>query len=546
MYNLILRNAKIFDGTGGPWYRADVALKGELISRIGKINDATALKEVDLAGRTLCPGLIDPHSHADIIATSMNPENEIYQGVTTQITGNCGKSNAPVNPETLDLLKRYLGAYTPKGIEVNWEWSTLGDWLDVIDRQGYITDIGVLIGQGTIRMAVMGMSDMSPTPAQMKEMKRLVAASMEQGALGMSSGLIYPPGSFTGKEELIELCTVVADFGGTYATHMRSEGVQQIEALDEAIDIGRVSGCRVHISHHKVTHPYDGMSLETLRKIEAAREMGIDVSFDVYPYTAGFTQISTLVPKWATVGGVDAMLERLNDPELRSRIKEDLSLEIPGWENFVKSAGWGGVFISSTKVDRSVEGKSLEQIASERNETPADTLIDIILREKAEASVVVWSQSEEDHDRIISHPLSMIGSDGFPCNYSEPTLQGRPHPRCFGTFPRVLGLYSREKRLMDLGTAVWKMTGYPAQRFGFHDRGLIKEGLLADLVVFDPGKIADGASFEDPFRKPEGIDLVIKNGEVVVENNQFTGKILGRTVRSRKNQATHGNSSRDR
>lgn len=533
MYDLILRNAKVFDGTGGPWYRADVAIKGKLISRIGKIHEVKVLKEIDLAGTALCPGFIDPHSHADIIATSVNPENEIYQGVTTQITGNCGKSNAPVNPETLDLLKRYLGAYTPKGVDLSWEWSTLGDWLDVIDRQGYITDLGVLMGQGTIRMAVMGMSDMAPSKAQMEEMKRLVAESMEQGALGMSSGLIYPPGSFTGKEELIELCGVVANFGGIYTTHLRSEGAQQIESLDEAIDIGRISGCRIHISHHKITHPYDGMSVETLSKIEKAREMGIDVSFDVYPYTAGFTQISTLIPKWATVGGVDAMLERLKDPALKNRVKKDMSVEIPGWENFVKSAGWGGVFISSTKADRSVEGKSLEQIACERDEDPADALIDIILREKAEASVVVWSQSEEDHKRIISHPLSMIGSDGFPCNYSEPTLQGRPHPRCFGTFPRILGLYSREKRLMDLGTAVWKMTGYPSQRFGLHDRGLVKEGLLADLVAFDPDRIADGASFEDPFRKPEGIHLVVKSGEVVVENNHFKEKILGRTIRSR-------------
>jgi N-acyl-D-amino-acid deacylase len=531
MYDLLIKNGKILDGTGGPWFIADLAVIGKSIAKIGKIPRSEARAVVELEGKVLCPGFIDPHSHADIIATAVNPENQIFQGVTTQVTGNCGKSNAPVNPKTLGLLKKYLGAYTPKGVELDWEWASLGDWLDIVDRQGYLTDLGVLVGQGTIRMAVMGMDDGEASSSQIEEMKALVAQSMEHGALGLSTGLIYPPGSFTNTGELIELCKVVASYGGIYASHIRSEGAEELEAVEEAIEIGRKSGCRVQISHHQVSHPYDGLAEQTLSAIEMARVAGIDVAFDVYPYLAGYTQISTLMPKWVTIGGVDEMLARIRDPLQRERIAEELTREMPGWDNLVLSAGWNGLFISSTKTDRSLEGKSIEQIAVERGENCSDTLFDIIIAERAEASVVIWTQSEKDHERIITHPLSIISSDGFPCNYSEPRLQGKPHPRCFGTFPRVLGRYVREKHLLNLETAIWKMTGFTAQRYGLHDRGVIKERLLADLVVFDPDTIMDRGTFEDPFQKPEGIELVIKNGQVVVEGNRFSGKILGKSTR---------------
>lgn len=532
MYDLVIKNAKIVDGTGAPWYRADIAVKDGHIADIGVFDGKAASKVIDAKGLAVCPGFIDPHSHADIVATEVNPENEIYQGVTTQVTGNCGKSNAPVNPETLPLLQAYLGAYTT--VDLKWDWTSLGDWLDIIDRQGYVTDLAVLLGQGTVRMAVMGMDDSDPTTKQIDDMKRLVAESMEQGAVGMSTGLIYPPGSFTKTDELVEMCKVVAQYGGIYTSHIRNEGFEELEAVDEAIEIGRRSGCKVHLSHQKVTHPNDGFSILTLAKVEYARSQGIDVTLDVYPYTAGYTQITTLIPKWATVGGVDAMLERLKDPDIRKRVAEDQAKFIPGWENFAKSAGWDGLFISSCHTDHSIEGKSIQQIANERGKSCSEALFDIILKEHARASVVVWSQSESDHDRIVSHPLALIGSDAFSCSYTEPKLQGKPHPRCLGTFPRVVGTYVREKRLFSLETAVYKTTGFTAQRFGLHDRGLIKKGLLADMVIFDPDTIADKGTFTDPYQKPAGISKVIKNGIVVVEGNVFSGKILGKTVRRGK------------
>ena len=532
MFDLLLTGGIIVDGTGGPWYRGDLGIKDSKIVKIGRLGGSSARKILPVDGKIVSPGFIDPHTHSDIIATEiLRPENQIYQGVTSQIAGNCGKSNAPVNPSTVDFLKRYLDAYTPREAKLKWDWVSLGDWMDIIDRQGYVTDLGILLGQGTVRIAVMGMDDGDPSPEQMESMKNLVADAMRQGAAGMSSGLIYPPGSFTKTWELIELCKVLADFGRIYTTHIRGEGTEELQAVDEAIEIGRRSGCRVQISHHKVTYPNQGFSRTTLKKIEEAREEGIDVACDVYPYLAGYSQITTLMPKWATVGGVDAMLERLKDPAARQRIAEDHKRDVPGWENFAKSAGWENLFISSTKVDRSIEGRSIAEIAAERKLSCTEALLDIVQGERAQASVIIWSQSEEDHRSIVRHPLSMIGSDGFSCSYSEPRLQGKPHPRCLATYPRVLGKYVREDRLLNLETAVWKMSGFVAQRFGLHDRGILKEGLLGDLVVFDRDRVADNSTFADPFQKPSGIQYVVKNGQVIVEDNRYNGAVLGRTIR---------------
>jgi N-acyl-D-amino-acid deacylase len=532
MFDLLLTDGIIVDGTGGPWYRGDVGIKDSKIARIGSLKGASAERVLSVDGKIVSPGFIDSHTHSDIIATAIpRPENQIYQGVTSQIAGNCGKSNAPVNPATVGLLKRYLDAYTPKEATLKWDWVSLGDWMDIIDRQGYVTDLGVLLGQGTVRIAVMGMDDSEPTKDQMESMKTLVAEAMCQGAVGMSSGLIYPPGSFTRTWELIELCKVVAHYGRIYTSHIRSEGHEELDAVDEAIEVGRQSGCKVQISHHKVMYPNQGFSRITLQKIEAAREEGVDVACDVYPYIAGYSQITTLIPKWATVGGVDAMLERLADPAARRRIAEDHGRDVPGWENFAKAAGWDNIFISSTKADRSIEGKSISEIARARQVSCTEALIEIVLKERAQASVIIWSLSEEDHKSIVTHPFSMIGSDGFPCSYSEPRLQGKPHPRCLATCPRVLGKYVREDKLLSLESAVWKLTGFVAQRYGLHDRGLIKDGLLGDLVVFDRDTIRDNASFDDPFQKPSGIEYVIKNGNVVVQNNQYSGAALGKTIR---------------
>ena len=533
LFDLLLKNGTIVDGTGSPWYRGDIAIKGKTIAGIGKFASHEAEKVLDVKGLIVSPGFIDTHTHSDIIATSKNdPENSIFQGVTTQISGNCGKSNAPVNPKTIELLKRYLDAYTPRGIELKWDWKSMGDWFDIIDRQGFITDMATLLGQGTIRLAVLGMSDADPTREEMDAMKRLVDEALKDGVVGMSSGLIYPPGSFTKTGELIELCKVVREHNAVYTTHLRSEGDALMSAVDEALEIGFQTGCKVHISHHKVQgKDSKGLSVKTLAAMEYAREKGLDVTCDLYPYIAGYSQISSLVPKWATVGGIDAMLERLGNPDNRDRLCSEMENGLPGWDSFIKFAGWSGVFFSSTKIDCTVEGKSIAQLAEERNQAPIDALLNVILKEKAEASVVIFALSQEDHERIIKHPLSMIGSDGFPCSYGEPHLQGKPHPRCLATFPRVLAKYVREDRLLDLETAIYKMSGFAASRFGLTDRGILKKGMLADFVIFDLERIADKSTFSDPYQKAEGIRYIIKNGRVLIEDNRFNGEIIGKSVR---------------
>lgn len=533
MYDLILKNGIVVDGTGVPWYRADVAVKGKIIAGIGKFAPHEAEKVLDVTGMIVAPGFIDTHTHSDIIATAKNdPQNSLFQGVTTHVSGNCGKSNAPVNPKTQDLLSRYLDAYTPKGFELGWNWTTMKEWFDIIDRQGYITDMATLLGQGTVRLAVLGMSDADPSPEEMNEMKRLVDAALKDGVVGMSSGLIYPPGSFTKTAELIELCKVIREHEAVYTTHIRSEGNDVLQATEEALEIGFQSGCKVHISHHKVQGSRNrGLSRKTLAAMEYAREKGLDVTCDVYPYIAGYSQISSLVPKWATVGGIDAMLARLGNADNRDRLCTEMENGLPGWDSFICFAGWEGVFFSSAKNDHSVEGKSIAQVGRERGKAPVDALLEVILKEKAEASVVIFALSQEDHERIIKHPLSMIGSDGFPCSYDEPRLQGKPHPRCLATFPRVLAKYVRDDRILTLETAIHKMTGFPASRFGFTDRGLLKKGMLADFVVFDYEKIKDKSTFADPYQKPEGIRYIIKNGKTLIEDNRFSGEIIGRSVR---------------
>ncbi|GHV34754.1 aminoacylase [Synergistales bacterium] len=533
MYDLIVKNGIIVDGTGSPWYRADVAVKNEIIAGIGKFAAHEGKKVLDANGLIVTPGFIDTHTHTDIVATAKNdPENSLFQGVTTQVSGNCGKSNAPVNSETIDLLKRYLDAYTPKGIVLGWNWKSMGDWFDIIDRQGFITDIAALLGQGTVRLAVLGMSDAEPTKVQLEEMKKLVDDAMREGTVGMSSGLIYPPGIFTKTGELIELCRVVKEHEAVYTTHLRSEGNSLMDAVEEAIEIGRESGCKVHISHHKVRGGINaGLSRKTLAAMEYARGIGIDVTCDLYPYVAGYSQISSLVPRWATVGGVNAMLERLANVENRDRFRVEMEEGLPDWDSFIHYSGWDGIAFSSAKEDHSVEGKSIAQLAAERNVAPIDALLSVILKEKAEASVIIYGSSLEDRIRIMRHPLSMIGSDGFACSYTEPRLQGKPHPRCLSTFPRVLAQYVREEHVLDLETAIYKMSGFAASRFGFTDRGLVKKGLLADFVVFDYDKIADKSTFDSPYQKPAGIRYVIKNGVVLIEDNIFNGQILGKSVR---------------
>ena len=531
-YDLIIKNARVYDGSGRPWFDSDIAVVDGFIAGIGKTDASDAETCVDAGGRAVAPGFVDPHCHSDCNCTTVNDtDGKIIQGVTTEVGGNCGLSLSPVDPERLDLLRDYLKPFIPKEAMPDFAWTHAGEIMDIVDRNGHSTDLAFLAAQGTIRIAVMGFDDRKPTEAELERMKALLARELEDGCVGLSTGLIYPPGCYTDTAELVELCKVAARYGGVYATHMRGESAEIITSVEEAIRTAEESGCRLEISHHKIINRYEGLSAKTLGMMEEARCRGVDVTCDVYPYSAGSTLISVVLPAWAKEGGVEKMLARLAVPEDRERIKAEFLRDIPGWDNFIKAASYDKILICSCMTDHSMEGKTVQAIADERGIPAPDAILDIMLSERAEVTIVIDSQSPSDNRRIIAHELSMIGSDSLPSSFSGKLAYGKPHPRCFGTYPRVLGCFVREERLLKLEKAIWKMSGFPAQRFGLADRGLIKAGLIGDFVIFDPATVGGSADYVNPRRAPTGIDYVIKNGVVVVEDGRFLGKTLGKSVR---------------
>lgn len=534
MYDLLFKNAQVVDGTGSEPFVADVAVSGGKIVRIclGLEEDEQAV--VDASGKILCPGFIDTHTHSDRTALFVsNPDSKILQGVTTEMMGNCGQSLAPISADHYEDFLPYLLPYVPSDVPVECNWKSTGEMLDRLDEQGHITDLVNFIGHGTVRIAAMGSESRKPTANEMAKMKDYIEEALMSGSAGMSSGLIFPPGCYADTDELVELCGVLAKHGGIYATHIRGEAGSLREAMAEAIEIARRSNCSLHISHHKVMRRFRGWSEETLKMMEDATTEGIHVTYDVYPYPAGSNGITSLLPPWVNAGGVQKTLDRLVDSMTRVRILEDFKRDLPGWDNHAKDTGWDRVLIGSSRNDPSIVGKSLQEIADERGTPPDIGYLDLIVDQKAQATIVILSHSEEDMERILVHPLGMIGSDSQPCAITGPLAKGNPHPRTFGTYPRFLGQYVRERKLLSWEDAICKATGYPAKRFLLDDRGIIREGLRADLVLFNPDTIIDRATYHNSRVAPEGIDYVIKNGQIVVQAGRTTGKVLGKSVRIR-------------
>ncbi len=532
MFDLLLKNARIYDGLGSPWFKGDVAIKDEKIAAVGKIAEEQAGRTIDISGKALSPGFVDTHTHSDRTALFVNnPDAKILQGVTTEVAGNCGQSVAPLSDEYMDQLKHYLSPYLPENVHVLWDWKSTGQMMNRFDSQGHITDLVFLVGHGTVRMAVMGAESRPCTEDELQKMKNYVAEAMESGCAGISTGLIFPPGCYAQKEEIIELCKVVARYNGIYCAHIRGEAGSLLDAFQEAIDIAEKSGCALQISHHKVMRRFRGWSEKTFGMMEDFRKRGGDVTCDAYPYPAGSNNGTSLLPQWTNAGGVPSLLNRLRDPQTREKIKADFKIDLPGWDNHAKDTGWDRILIGSVKKDNSLVGKTFAEIAKERNMNPEDTYMDIILSEEAGATIVILSHSEEDMENILRHPLTMIGSDSLPTSIEGPLAVGNPHPRSFGCYPRVLGVYAREKKIFSMEEAIRKCTGMPASRFRLFDRGVVREGLRADLVVFDPDTIKDNAEYRNSRKLSTGIDFVIKNGRIIVSNGHVTGPILGKSVR---------------
>ena len=498
-FDLIVRGGRLVDGTGNPWVRADVAVRGDRIARIGHLPDATAARVIVAEGLVVAPGFIDPHTHAVRgIFEVPTADNYLLQGVTTLTEGNDGSSPWPIGA--------HLARIAETAISPNW---------------------AVFAGQGTVRREVMGNDDRDPSADELDRMRALVAGAMEEGAFGLSTGLFYVPGSFTSTGEVIALSAVAAGYGGIYISHMRDEALRLLDSVRETIRIGEEAGIPVQMTHHKViSRDMWGQSVESLALVDAARARGVDITIDQYPYTASQTSITAVVPQWAQAGGTGELIARLQDPETRRRIREEIVYRI---EHDRGGGDPANIVIGLCVWDRSLEGKSLADILTDRQvevtlASAADLVMDII--ERGGARAIYHAMDEADVERIMRHPATAIGSDGGVSVFGASV----PHPREYGAFARVLGRYVRERGVLGLEEAVRKMSGATAQRLGLQDRGLLREGFFADLAVFDPDRVIDRATFPEPHQYAEGVEYVLVNGALVVDGGEHTGARPGRVL----------------
>ncbi len=521
-FDTLIVNGRVVDGAGNPWYKADVGITGESISAIGKLHDSGAGRIIDAEGLVVAPGFIDIHGHSSYsVLIDPRVESKVRQGVTTEVSGNCGTSPAPMSGAVREYREAFMRPQLPEGFDLDWE--TMGEYLDKIDERGAAFNVVPLVGQGSVRQNVMGFEDRQPTKGELEEMRDLIAGALKDGAWGMSSGLVTTPSCYADTDELTELAKVVAEHHGVYYIHLRGESETLFKALDEAFEIGRRSGGSLEIVHFKTSGRDNwGNTEEGLRKIEEARAQGMDITIDQYPYIASSISLSALIPPWAHEGGNDRLLERLRDPKVRRRIKE-------GPARFANELD--DVLISFAKNNPDYEGKRVTEIASMEDKDPMDAVFDLLLAENAQAGMVSFGMSEEDVERVMCSPYMMVCSDGLGVSPSGVHNRGKPHPRYYGAFPRVLSRYVREKGVLSLQEAVRKMTSLPAQRIGLRDRGLLREGFKADVVLFDPETVNDEATFTDPHRFPKGIPYVMVNGGLVVDGGDQTGELPGQVLR---------------
>ncbi|HEV2012064.1 MAG TPA: D-aminoacylase [Candidatus Limnocylindria bacterium] len=519
--DLLIRGGSVIDGTGTPARRADVGVRDGRIEAIGDLRAATAAEIIEATGDVVSPGFIDTHTHGDL-AWSLPDEHidvktaELRQGVTTEVTGNCGFSTFPADGPHADQVTELVATLFGSGTRA---WPDLASYR--ASATGLHANVAPLVGHGSIRAAVLGFADRAPDAAELRAMTSLAEQALVQGAVGISSGLVYAPGLYARTDEISAIARALKGTGRPYVTHLRGETDMVADSVREAIRIGREAGVPVHISHHKVSGKENwGRTAETLAIVDAARAEGIDVSVDVYPYTAGSTLLHSILPPWALADGIDAMVARLGERTARERIKRDFSDGLPGWQNQQRAAGWDGIVIASCAGRPELEGQRVDRLAAASGTDPADVAFDLIAGQQGRVTMIAHTMREDDVERVIAHPASMIGSDAIP-------LPGKPHPRLAGTFSRILGRYVRERGVLDLPTAVRKMTGLPAQRFGLDDRGLLERGKIADIVVFDPAIVLDRATYEQPLLEPVGISAVLVRGRVAIRDGEVTGLRAG-------------------
>lgn len=530
MYTVLIKNAKVVDGAGNPWFYGDIALSGDRVAAVGSLGGAAAETVIDAGSLVACPGFIDIHTHSDgPLLVEGAGHSHVRQGVTTNVIGNCGTSLAPVTERAIEYLKPQRAADDP---DLEWDWRTMAEYLARLERQGVGINVVPLVGHGSVRGSVMGFDDRPPTGTELSEMKAMVAGAMRDGAFGLSSGLIYVPGSYATTDEVAGLAEVAAQSGGIYATHIRGENDTLLEAVAEAIEVGRRARIPVQIAHFKAMgrHMW-GKSVDSLSMVEKARVSGVEVTCDQYPYNASATGLGAYLPAWVHAGGAGAMKERLRDPAARARVKHDILNGVDGWVSLHKGVGWDNTVITRCVGLEELEGLTVGEIARQRGRDGFDTAFDILLETGGRVGVVYFTIGDEDIERIMRHPAVMIGSDSSAIAAEGPLSRGKPHPRAFGTFVRVLGHYVREKPTIGLEEAVRKMTSMPAQKLGLYDRGLLRPGMKADVVILDPETVADRATYTNPCRYPVGVVHVFVNGKHTVRDGEHLGTMGGAVLR---------------
>ncbi|MHB8274425.1 MAG: N-acyl-D-amino-acid deacylase family protein [Dermatophilaceae bacterium] len=515
----LIAGALVADGTGAPLERLDVLIEGKRIIAVephGAISAQGDWQVIRADALVLAPGFIDVHSHADLSPLlSDDDTTKILQGVTTEVVGNCGQSLAPLAPGREQETRATVGGMFP---DVPMQWHGFGEMMDTLDTAGYVTNYCPLVGHGALRVAIVGAEARAATGAELSRMKDMLALALSEGAFGFSSGLIYSPGVFSDLDELAGLASVLSS-SRVYATHMRNESDALMDSIEEALTVGERTGCKVQVSHLKSAGRSNwGSSAHALRRLDAARAKGVRVTQDVYPYIAASTTLTACLPPWAHDGGEEMLLERLTNPSTLRKLREDIeAIEAQDWENPIRGSGYDGIMVASTS-SHDFEGRTLSQLAEELGTDPFEAMVTVLRAERLRVSMVEFAMAEGDVEAIMANEWTMIASDGLPVGTG-----GKPHPRLHGTFPRVLGRYVRDRGVLDLGTAIHKMTGQPAEVFGIPDRGKIAAGAVADLVAFSPQDVADVGTYQDPAHAPAGINWVMQGGRTVVQDGRWLG-----------------------
>jgi len=531
MMDTIIRGGRVLDGTGATETIADIAIDGGRIVEMGNLLHLHAALEIDADGAVVAPGFIDMHAHDDF-NLPVNPyaEGKVRQGVTTVVNGNCGFSPAPCNAERL-ALHREIAVNLDSGLDFG--WSSMGDFLDSHADCG--VNVCQLVGHNAVRAAVMGVEARAPTETELDAMRAHVDEAMRAGAIGLSTGLFGPPSSYADIDEVVELAKVVARHGGSYHTHMRNEGAEVAEAIEEALEIGRRSGAAVQISHLKISNPHNhGIADRLLARLHAARDEGIDVHCDQYPYRASSGGLRARLPAWAQEGRRDEVLARMRNPEMRARLRYDIEEGMAREGTSMRIYDFADVLVAVSPSKPDYVGLSLAEVAVHEGKPPAVAMIDLLLDDMLATRGIYFHMSEDDVRRIMKDPLVAIGSDGLYMGVPGKPDNSNPHPRHYGSFARVLGRYTREERLLELPEAIRKMTGLSADILGLADRGRLAAGKRADIVIFDPETIQDRATFEDPHQAAEGVAQVLVDGVQVVRDGAHTGATPGRVLRPRK------------